>query len=457
MIYANCLGLDKFPAKNHCSKCGLCETTYVTHVTDACAFLGEGMKRNIDGLEESVHGRVRKLDDMVWEGAGAEMAEEARFGVMHRPMTLARGKKIQGAQWTGAVTGIAVSMLEAGMVDAVVCIASKEDNGDGNEEGGWSNPEPILARTVDEVLRGRGVKPALAPSLRILDELKNSPDIKKLLFCGVGCAVQAFRAIQHELPLEEVYVLGTNCADNSPTPEDAREFLRRSVPDMDGNKILGYEFMQDFRVHVKFDDGRGSSSPSYQRKPYFCLPGDVAEFAIADSCLACFDYTNSLADVVVGYMAAPLDSNNMDQSYQTIAVRNSRGEKMIQSSLAAGRLELGPESTGKGNHEKFAMATVSSDNLVQKMVGGEMKEQGMPRFLGEIMASVMSTVGPKGVSFARYSIDYHLLRNYLHCLDVWGEETANQMVPQYCAAIVDKYLEENEPFRELVESIKSKR
>eukprot|EP00571_Detonula_confervacea_P007033 CAMPEP_0172322618 /NCGR_PEP_ID=MMETSP1058-20130122/46417_1 /TAXON_ID=83371 /ORGANISM="Detonula confervacea, Strain CCMP 353" /LENGTH=394 /DNA_ID=CAMNT_0013038409 /DNA_START=400 /DNA_END=1584 /DNA_ORIENTATION=+ len=394
---------------------------------------------------------------MVWEGAGAEVAEEARFGVMHRPMVLGTGKRVEGAQWTGVITGIAVSMLEAGTVDAVVCIASKGD-GDGNN-GEWSDPEPILARTVDQVLRGRGVKPALAPSLRVLDELKNSSDIKKLLFCGVGCAVQAFRAIQHELNLEEVYVLGTNCADNSPTPEDAREFLRRSIPDVESNKILGYEFMQDFRVHVKYDDGSGSSSPSYERKPYFCLPGDVAEFAIADSCLACFDYTNSLADVVVGYMAAPLDSNNsnMDQSYQTITVRNSRGEKMIQSALDAERLELGPDATGKGAHEKIAMATVSSDNLVQQMVGGEMKEQGMPRFLGEIMASVMTAVGPKGVSFARYSLDYHLLRNYLHCLDVWGEERANKMVPQYSADIVKKYLETNEPFRILVESIKSKR
>ena len=226
---------DKFPAKSHCSKCGLCETSYVTQVSEACAFLGEGMKRNIVGLEEAVHGRRRKLDDVVWGGASAEVAEEARFGVMHRPMALARGK-VKNAQWTGCVTSIALSMLEAGMVDAVVCIASKDEDGSG---GGWSNPEPILARAVEDVLRGRGVKPALAPSLRVLDELKASPDIKKLLFCGVGCAVQAFRAVEHELDLDEVFVLGTNCADNSPTPEDARMFLRRSVPEIDEGKILG--------------------------------------------------------------------------------------------------------------------------------------------------------------------------------------------------------------------------
>eukprot|EP00804_Cyclotella_cryptica_P002878 CCRYP_009370-RB/>CCRYP_009370-RB protein AED:0.04 eAED:0.04 QI:263/1/1/1/0.8/0.66/6/1497/499 len=444
---------DKFPAKSHCSKCGLCETKYVTHVVDACAFLEDGMKRNIDGLESIVHGRRRKPD--AHEDTNG-IADEARFGVMHSPMFLARGRDIPNAQWTGCVTGIAVSMLESKMVDAVVCIASGDDGVDG-----WSNPEPILARTVQDVMRGRGVKPALAPSLRVLDELRESPDVKKLLFCGVGCAVQAFRAIQGELGLEEVFVLGTNCADNSPTPEAARNFLRRSVPNLtDINTILGYEFSQDFRVHVKYTgDDKASSPVTYERLPYFCLPGDVAQFAIADSCLACFDYTNALADVVVGYMAAPIDSNNfrMHQSQQTITVRNTRGERMVQSAVNAGRLEIGAVASGAGNHEKFASATVSSDNIVQAMVGGKMQEQGMPRFIGEIMATIMTSVGPKGVNFARYSIDYHVLRNYLHVLDIWGENATMKKLPDYAQSVVNNYLETDETFKRIVSKIKSKK
>eukprot|EP00984_Skeletonema_dohrnii_P037916 scaffold40526_cov178-Skeletonema_dohrnii-CCMP3373.AAC.1 len=160
------------------------------------------MARNIDGLEAAVHGRIRNTQDLAWSDMSLTdngVAEEGRFGVMTRPMQLGKGKNVEGAQWTGVVTGIAVSMLESGMVDAVVCIASNDDDGNDNN---WSNPQPILARTVDDVLRGRGVKPALAPSLAVLDELKDS-NIKKLLFCGVGCAVQAFRAIQHELQLDE--------------------------------------------------------------------------------------------------------------------------------------------------------------------------------------------------------------------------------------------------------------
>lgn len=176
---------DRFPAKEHCSKCGLCETTFVSKVTDACAFLGDGMAR-MDQMEEQVHGRKRDLSDMVWSSDSSVVsgvAEEARFGVLHKPIMLAKGVGVQNAQWTGCVTGIALSMLESGMVDAVVCIA--------NQEGGkWSSPEPILARTSEDVLRGRGVKPSLAPSLRVLDEIRNDGSIRKLLFCGVGCAVQ---------------------------------------------------------------------------------------------------------------------------------------------------------------------------------------------------------------------------------------------------------------------------
>jgi hypothetical protein len=31
-----------FAAKEYCSQCGLCDTYYVAHVKDACAFLGDG-------------------------------------------------------------------------------------------------------------------------------------------------------------------------------------------------------------------------------------------------------------------------------------------------------------------------------------------------------------------------------------------------------------------------------
>jgi len=397
-----------------------------------------------------VHGRRRK-PDIVWTGFDKRIEEEsepaeeeARFGVLSRPIMLAKGK-LDGSQWTGVTTGIALSVLEQGMVDAVVCIASKEET-----EMGWSKPEPILARNKDDILRGRKVKPSLAPSLRVLDEIRDDDSIKRLLFCGVGCAVQAFRSVQDKLGLEEVYVLGTNCADNSPTPKAAQNFLRDGL-NVDETKVQGYEFMQDFKVHVKMDK---TAPKDYITKPYFCLPGKVAEDAIATSCLACFDYTNSLADVVVGYMGAPLESGTrMNKSFQTLTIRNAMGERMIDAALQSGRIEFGGIAGGSGSHEKMASATVSSDSIIQAMVGGEVKQEGLPRLVGEAMAMAMSGFGPKGINFARYSIDYHILRNYLHVLKEWGEDRTHYALPLYAREIVKKYLKNDKSFAALKETI----
>ena len=219
---------------------------------------------------------------------------------------------------------------------------------------------------------------------------------------------------------------------------------------MESDNIQGYEFMQDFKVHVKMKD-------SYVTKPYFTLPGDIAEPSIAPSCLACFDYTNGLADVVVGYMGAPLEANTrMDAAYQTLTIRNERGANMVQCALDASRLQIGEPTSGLGSHEKMASATVGSDSIVMAMVGKDIKESGMPGWLGEIMAFALRNMGPKGINFARYSIDYHILRNYLHVLDIWGERRAQRAMPQYAHDIVSHYLKADKMMQQLSSQIATK-
>ena len=76
-----------------------------------------GMSK-IERLEESVHGRKRNLEDR----------DDLRFGV-HDEMLYARNREpVQGAQWTGIVTRVAIEMLQSGAVDAVVCVQSAEDD-----------------------------------------------------------------------------------------------------------------------------------------------------------------------------------------------------------------------------------------------------------------------------------------------------------------------------------------
>ena len=431
---------ERFPAKELCSRCGLCETTFVTEVKNACAFIGPGMAK-IDKMEEKIHGRRRDEESLLKSFEPTNTPDEARFGVLHEPIRLAKGNQIKDAQWTGVVTGIAISMIESDEVDAVVCIAHSNDS-----KSNFGSSEPILARSANDVLRGRGVKPALAPSLRVLDEIQNDPTIRRLLFCGVGCAVQAFRAVQSELELEEVYVLGTNCADNSPTAEAARNFIREGIEldPLELEDVQGYEFMQDFQVHVKSKD-------AYIKKPYFTLPGTIAESSIAMSCRACFDYTNALADVVVGYMGAPLDENTkMDKSFQTLTIRNERGAKMVEIARNASRLAVGEIASGDGSHEKLASATVTSDAIVAAMVGKPVPTKGMPGWLGQIMAFGITRIGPKGTNFARYSIDYHILRNYLFVLKTKGDKKkAMVALPENAKGVVNYYLENDKQFADL--------
>jgi Coenzyme F420 hydrogenase/dehydrogenase, beta subunit C terminus len=248
---------------------------------------------------------------------------------------------------------------------------------------------------------------------------------------------------------------GTNCVDNSPTPEAAQNFLKAGVQVPDLDDVRGYEFMQDFKVHVK------TRNNGYITRPYFSLPGTIAGPSIATSCLACFDYTNGLADVVVGYMGAPLhesDNNNnsrMDESYQTLTVRNERGSRMVDAAINANRLHVGEIASGKGTHERLASITVAADSIVLGMVGDSIPEKGMPVWMGNIVAFVISNYfSPKGVNFARYSIDYHILRNYLHVLQEWGEQRANESMPQFARDIVAQYL--SSPHDETMKKLKSK-
>jgi coenzyme F420-reducing hydrogenase beta subunit len=214
----------------------------VSSVADACAFLGDGMSR-LEKLEPAVHGRGREYEQ-------GDLAE-AHFGV-HESIKLAAGVGIEGAQWTGVATGVALELLESGAVDAAVVASSS-----GEAFGG---PEPLLCRSGEEILRGRRVKPSLCPSLAVLDQVAADPAITRLLFTGVGCAVQALRAMnggdpEKALGLEKggLLVLGTHCVDNSPSPEAARRFVA-SIPGVGEERaadVTAYEFMADFRVHAR--------------------------------------------------------------------------------------------------------------------------------------------------------------------------------------------------------------
>ncbi|CAJ2673727.1 7-hydroxymethyl chlorophyll a reductase, chloroplastic [Trifolium pratense] len=394
-----------YPAKDQCSRCGLCDTYYIAHVKSACAFLGDGMSK-IEKLEPVVHGRGRKTDTL----------DETYLGVYEELLYARKLNPVEGAQWTGIVTTIAIEMLKSGMVEAVICVQSDPDD--------RFAPRPVLARTPEEVLAAKGVKPTLSPNLNTL-ALVEAAGVKRLLFCGVGCQVQALRSVEHHLNLDKLYVLGTNCVDNG-NRAGLDKFLNAASDSPE--TVLHYEFMQDYKVHLKHLNGR------IEEVPYFCLPANDLVDVIAPSCYSCFDYTNGLADLVVGYMGVPKYSGvSMTQHPQYITVRNERGREML--SLVEDLLEITP-TTDSGDRRPFVMETVKADDKAKL---GKGPSQPAPRFVGNLLAFILNLVGPKGIEFARYSLDYHTIRNYLYVNRLWGKERADRHMPTYAKKIVEMY------------------
>ena len=375
-----------YPAKDLCSQCGLCDSRWVAYVRSACAFL----EQRFEAMETEAHGRSRLLDD----------DNELYFGVHQRMVTARLQAPIEGAQWTGIVSRLGVRALESGLVDAVLCVQQSPHD--------RFTPVPVLARSVEEVLAARVNKPTLSPNLKVLEELEGS-GIRRLLAVGVGCQVQALRAVQATLPLDELYVLGLPCVDNV-SRAGLQTFLNSASRSPE--TVVHYEFMQDFRIHFRHSDG------SEETVPFFALDTPALKDVFAPSCLSCFDYTNAGADLVVGYMGAEFGR-------QWITVRNPRGQQLLD--LVEAELDTAPV-TSQGDRRAAVQQGIEAYDRAVKL----------PGWLAEVIARVVQRFGPKGLEYGRFSIDSHFTRNALW-LRRQHPELVERQIPAFAQRIVDRY------------------
>nr|AUG32727.1 hypothetical protein PLO_754 [Paulinella longichromatophora] len=374
------------PARDLCSECGLCDSRWVAYVKEACPFLHQ----QFEAMELRVHGRSRNLDS----------EKELYFGVYQRMLTARLKQPIIGAQWTGIVSQLSIRAIETGLVDAVLCVQQSEED--------RFTPVPILARTADEILAARVNKATLSPNLEALEQLPGS-NIKRLLVIGVGCQIQAFRAIQDTLPLEEVYVLGLPCVDNV-SRAGLQTFLK-STSKSPGT-VIHYEFMQDFYIHFHHSNGKS------EIVPFFGLDTPNVKDVFAPSCLSCFDYVNAGADLVVGYMGATF-------GYQWLTVRNTRGQQLLD--LVESELEFQPV-TSSGDRRA----------AVQQGIDAYNQSISLPLWLARIVGWFVQRIGPRGLEYGRFSIDSHFTRNALW---VWRHHggKAEQHIPNFAKKIVSQY------------------
>ncbi len=380
------------PFRSLCTDCGVSRTDDPKRCGRACQFI----RPDYPALETQTHGRSRE----------AAREHEAHFGVLQGMHKAALKMPSEGAQWTGITTRLAERLLETDTVDAVLAV--KPDPADK-----WK-PEPVLITRAADMAQCRGMRMGYAPLLALLEPAIRS-GVKRLAVIGIPCQVYALRALERELGLEQLYVIGTPCSDNT-TTENFHRFL--SLLEADPDRITYLEFRADYHVELRYDDGRQRTIPFLQL-PLSDLPADFFPL----TCKTCVDYTNTLSDITVGYMGG--------EGQQWLLVRNARGQQMLN--LLGDEVTLRePSSAGKraGAVRGFLQNTLRA--------AGGLPLRKMPQWLRPVVGWLMPRIGPRGLEFARARVEMKAIETVVH---LRREQPARlkSMVPAHVWPLVAPY------------------
>lgn len=351
-----------------CTDCGLSRSKRAGQCGSACQFI----KPDYDAMERRVHGRARDPN----------RPDEAFFGPFRTMHKAALREPKPGAQWTGLTTRLAQKLLEAGKVDAILGVGPHPDDN-------W-RPQPVIVTDPEDVHHLRGMRMGYAPLLSLIEPAA-AQGFTRLAVIGIPCQVYALRSIEAQLGLDALFVIGTPCSDNT-TTENFHEFLSRlsDTPE----RITYLEFRADYHVELRFDDGTQRDIP-FLKLPLSDLPADFFPM----TCRTCVDYTNSLADITVGYMGG--------EGAQWVIARNHRGEDLLAALGNEVLLET-PGSSGKrtGSVKGFARNTARA--------AGGLPLRKMPDWARGVVGWLMPRIGPKGLEFARARVEMKAVETILH-------------------------------------------
>ena len=174
---------------------------------------------------------------------------------------------------------------------------------------------------------------------------------------------------------------------------------------------------------MRFSDGR------IKAIPFLMLPlSDLRPDFFPLTCRTCVDYTNTLADITVGYMGGTGE--------QWLIIRNDRGQELVD--LLGDELQAAPPAdNGKPDGSKRAGAVKGFLANTQRAAGG-LPLRRMPQWLRPIIGWLMPRIGPKGLEFARTRIEMKAVESIIH---LRREEPARMkaMVPDHVWALVAPY------------------
>ncbi len=373
-----------------CTDCGISRSSDPGACGRACQFIAP----DYPGLETRVHGRAR--------GEGDELFFGPHLAMYRAALT----PPAEGAQWTGIATALGAALLSAGKVDAILTVIP-------DAADRWK-PVPALITEPAEMAQARGMRMGYAPVLALLEEAK-ARGFTRLGVIGIPCQVYALRALEPELGLDSLHVIGTPCSDNT-TTENFHEFL--ALLDDAPDTITYLEFRADYRVELRFTDGRQRLIP-FLKLPISELPADFFPL----TCRTCVDYTNALADITVGYMGG--------EGEQWVIVRNERGKALLDS--LGDRITLSAPGS-RGNRAGAVKGFVAN---TERAAGG-LPLRRMPRWVRPIVSWLQPRTGPRGLEFARTRVEMKAAETVLHLRRAAPAKMKN-MIPDHVWKIAAPY------------------
>ncbi len=376
-----------------CTDCGVSRMSRPQRCGPACQFITP----DYPAMEARVHGRARDPE---------RAEEEGFFGPFLTMHQAALKHPRPGAQWTGLTTRLGQRLLETGAVDAVLTMTADPDDR-------W-RPRPVIVTDAADMAACRGMRMGYAPLLALLEPAL-ARGYRRLAVIGIPCQVHALRALEAELGLDALYVIGTPCSDNT-TTENFHHFLGLLTETPDDVTYL--EFRADFRVELRFKDGRTRLIP-FLKLPISKLPRDFFPL----TCRTCVDYTNALADITVGYLAG--------RGEQWLLVRNARGRDLLES--LGDEVSLKPV-TSAGKRASSVQGFITN---TERAAGG-MPVRGMPNWLRPLMGWLMPRVGPKGLEIARARLEMKAAESVIH-LRREEPRRMKRMIPAHIWRLVAPY------------------
>jgi coenzyme F420 hydrogenase subunit beta len=383
--------------RNLCTDCGVSRTATPQDCGTACQFI----KPDYPAMEARVHGRTRD-----------PLRPDERFFGPYKSMVRASLKApIPGAQWTGITSRIGEKLLETGAVDAVLTMAP-------DPADKWK-PMPVIVTRAEGMAQVRGMRMGYAPLLALLEPARAAGH-RRVAIIGIPCHVHALRALEAKLGFERLYVIGTPCSDNT-TTENFHEFL--GLLSDQPETITYLEFRADYHVELRFSDGRVKAIP------FLMLPlSDLRPDFFPLTCRTCVDYTNTLADITVGYMGGTGE--------QWLIIRNDRGQELVD--LLGDELKAeAPADNGKPDGSKRSGPVKGFLANTERAAGG-LPLRRMPKWVRPIVGWLMPIIGPKGLEFGRTRVEMKAVETIIH---LRREEPARMkaMVPDHVWALVAAY------------------